>query len=325
MPAFADEPATAPASAVAPEPTAPPKLPLAGSIAPLPPAATVQEGLRFDAEEKAILGGIKNGVPQLTDAGLFVLLRHAAIMPQVDGDQPGAPRPFDYYQLVDNPTRYVAEPVSVSLRVFKLAKLTSENGLDSSPRWPKDKPVWKLEGVDLTVVNKKVTKKPIILLSIQDPTPLIGEPDKGDTYSGQGRLIEANALFYKVFRHESSGSENRPPEETNYPVLVVWQLAPQSSMMGKAFPWVWTAAIASLTILIVLYFVLRKQTTRIKKDTTSSGTRVGFGGYKPYRDIEEPKPVQPPPRVDGEVDSELQAAAEQFRKERRDNGADNPR
>lgn len=279
---------------------------------PLPPAKSLREGLKFDAAEETILSAIYDRNRSISDGALYVLLRRALALPQLNERQYESElSQISYDSLMDRPKQYRGTPIRLTVRVSRVDKWTPGKQFRPHARWPKGKPIWWIGGLDLT--GKQPSKKDIILLSVVDPTPWLGQPDQPDGSYSVGRFLDVAGLFYKVYDDMSKGTEKYPSQLRSYPVIVAWQVGRGEVPGEGSGNWMWWAGAITMAIMIGLFFYFRRNASRIRRDT---GT-VGFRNYHPLRDVsaEEGKGDQPP--VDGEVDPALREAAERFKKEKK--------
>lgn len=285
----------------------------APDTAPLPRAANIREGLRLDWAESMILQGVRDDSSQFIDNGLYVLLRRAACLPELNQAQYDSLSHINTDELMDAPATYRARPLRLSMRVYKVDKKWPGADFPTSPRWPRDKPIWWVGGADFT------SKRQIIVLSLDDPSPVLGEPET--TQDGgkvlmypMGPRLEVAGLFYKVYQDMSVGGERNPPALMSYPVIVGWQVG-RTSLPSGGIDYMWFAALVSLAILAALFFVFRRRASQAKKATPN----VGWGDYRPLRD-DAAAPSEKTSQADNpdvqQVDPALREAAERFRKER---------
>lgn len=287
------------------------------NTSPLPMAASVAEGLQLDAAERIILDAVKDRSRNLTDSGLYVLLRRAIALPPLDAAHFDTLSTFNTEQLLTSPERFRGLPLRLAVRVYKVQEWTPGVEFRMQPRWPRERKIWCILGQDYT--GKRPTRKDIVVLSVVDPRPLLGDPDKSEAggtvalYS-VGRYLELAGVFYKVYGAMSLGNSKVPPAMTNYPVVVAWQVG-KSEAGPDSMQWMWTAATLSLAALIFLFFFFRHRAKQAK----IANPRVGFRGYRPMREEEPPPPEHKPPadEADQEVDPALREAAERYRKEKR--------
>lgn len=313
------------ASAPAPEPasgaTSRPTTGATSQIdrSPLPTAKNLREGLKLDYAEQTILDATRDHTRNIVDNGLFVLLRRAAGLPELNERQfDAALSQINYDSLMDHPDKYRAMPLKLNLRVYRVEKWTSGKQFRSSPRWPKDRPIWWIGGIDFT--GKQPAKRDVVVLSIVDPTPLLRAADPAGPNQAEGvykysvgRVLEVAGLFYKVYDAMSEGSENYPPRMMSYPVVVAWQVGGAAEASGGGTQWMLVAAAISLALLIGLFFYLRKN---VKKVRNESGN-VGFRNYRPLREVEAGEDTAAPePPAEGDIDPALRDAAQRFKKEK---------
>jgi len=300
-----ESPATTPAIAFSPPDTAP-----------LPPSATVKEGLRYDEAEQAILAATKDHIGNISDSGLYVLLRRAVALPQLEGPRYKALSTINADELLDRPAAFRGTPVRLLVGVYKVQEWTSgaKGQFHISPRWPRERKIWWIGGTDYT--GETPSRRRIVVLSVVDPRPLLGEPLKidaeGAAVYGVGRYLDMAAIFYKVYDDMSVGNEKSPPTKMSYPVFVAWQAQPTNTG-SDPMQWMWIAGAVSLAALIGLFFFFRQKAKQAK----ISNPNVGFRNYRPLREAEPALTKEAPTVKEEPVDPALREAVERFQKDQK--------
>ena len=230
-------------------------------------------------KERIAITDVSDNVRTLDETGFYILLGHAGKMRRLSAEEfDSLSRPGEEL-LLQRPALFRAQPVRVKMRVFQAFKISVGKGLSASRHWPPDKPVWRLQG--LSVVPRDVMPRDLVVFSVEDPTPLLGEPDKitrdgSMEYYGTGRRLDLAAIFYKV--HLDIDRENNP---RNYPVLFAWQLSGQSNGESGQFPKAVVYILGTLLVLLVGFVVLKRYLRQIRRIDAANAPRT----YRPLRDL----------------------------------------
>ena len=305
LPAGAEAPVTAAAPATAP---AEGRVTARSNIS--------EAAIEMSDSERTALGAVRDRNTQLAETGFFMLLARAAKMETLSDRRLQDVESPSYPNLMAHPARYRAQPVRMTINVFTSEKLqpTPGGAFPVSSYWPKDKPVWYLTGLNAPL--KIDPKQPVMVYSTADPTPVLGTPVKSNAdahvYALPGRRVNVVGLFYKL---RTAPSEDEG--ERDYPVLLVWQVS--GSGGGGALGSGGTTTIAGLMVavlvlVLLLGFIMLRRRVSQQKASRPDGPR-----YKPLRDVARDE-HEPEVEEAGEVDPLLKQAAEQYQKERQDDG-----
>jgi hypothetical protein len=237
--------------------------------APTAPATSmpVAQQIVPTAQEKAVLDAVQDRTERFDKDGLFAMLNLASRAPQLglpqwsDQDRPA------YANLVTNPVRYRATPLVMRVRVVLVTKLQSGAGLEFSPTWPADRPVWELDCVEADTPFQK--DKPLRVYSLVDPAAYIGEPteagERGRRVYPTGPEVRIAALFYRL-RHEPDSTAKLHDR----PELVAWQISRALSSstgeggittgLGKS-----TGVIVLAVATIGLYYITKRRAAKARQ------------------------------------------------------------
>ena len=292
------------------------------------PVGSIADRIAPTAVERTVLDAVLDGTQQRFDeTGLYVMLGLAGRAPTLELiewhelDRPA------YGNLLADPAHYRAKPFRAKVRIFHVRKLQSGAGLGFNQFWPKDRPIWQIDCIWTDEPNEK--EKPIIIYSVADPTPLIGQPDGVDAQNrqtyGRGRDLRIAALFYKVtYERQGSGSAFR-----QYPVAMAWQLSRLVTWKGTG-QWS-TQSLTQLGLLLVLvilmgggFYYTRRRLAKLRKQNKDSARTYRPLRFETDRDpddgpagtAESDRDRQDEEVLDGPVDPELTAAVEEFLQER---------
>ncbi|MFB3893131.1 MAG: hypothetical protein ACE15C_14030 [Phycisphaerae bacterium] len=286
------------------------------AILPLPPAQSVEDGLKYDQDEKEILAAVRDHTRQLTDSGLYVLLRRAASLPQLDAGSLASLNQISGTSLMNSPEKYRGEPLHMTMRVYKMRPWTPGVEFKFNDRWPKDKPIWWMAGLEGTYKNKDA--KRIVVLSLVDPKLALGEEDKpgesGEYIYNSGRQIDLAGIFYKTYSDQPASSQGTTAPMQDFPVIVAWQVERSGSIFGST-PWYWWVIFAGVSVLIVIGIVFFGN--RLKASLRGGRGDRRFQSFR-HKRVEEARQaalLADEQKVE-EVDQALKEAAEQFKKDK---------
>ena len=314
LPTTQTEPAASPASA-----------PPVRLVGPLPAAKTLEEGLDYTEVERTLLEVVRDakpGAPAAERPGscLFLLLRRAKALPQLDAEQFGSLERPSFRNLLSEPSRYRGRAIRYAVRVNRVRKLAPGKGLPFSRWWRRSESIWQMDCIDGT--GKYPGERPLRIYTHLDPTKLLGKAEKlADEwrYGKEGKLINVAAIFLKVFTAEVAKAEPPRPTERDYPCMVAWQIQRPSSGGYTAAP-IPPLLVLMLVILILLAaaFWWVKRCSRIRREAEENARRaLRVTGQEQNEPADEPEEGQ-------QVDPMLKAAAEQYRKEHPDEQTDRP-
>ncbi|MFP3937058.1 MAG: hypothetical protein ACLFVW_01860 [Phycisphaerae bacterium] len=275
-------------------------------------AESVEEGLTFSDQQQEVISTVQDHTGELVQPALYLMLRHTASLPELSAEKMADLASPGYGNLLEYPSRYRARPVRRRIYPKVVRKLTPDKGLGRSRYWPGDRPVWRIDGLNAT--GESAINEPVVVLSVVDPTALLGEPT---SVSEDGRMVydpnftvEVAGVFYKVWTTESRGDEHIESKKTDYPVLLAWQLKHVSGGASKLAGDTLQALIMFLAValMLILFFYMRRKS----RDQTPARYH-----YRPRRKTQSPNG----PETE-EVDPELRAAAEATRDHRTEDDAD---
>ncbi len=280
-------------------------------LAPPPPgeAESVAEGLDWSEAERAILGAIEDFEPQIADEALGMILRRAKRLEDLPASQLSDLDHPAYKNLLERPGRYRGEAVRLVLYLAYVKKLLpGEVNLSESRWWPSDKPIWRLDGFGADTPYP--ADEPLRIFSVVDPASIISVPQAAQADEEIEYLrtpaIEVAAVFYKVYTDLSRGDPDRLPTQRNYPVLVAWDIKHADLPGREPTDTGGTAGPTSIVLIVAvtlaaLFIVLKLRARRRGRPSPRTAPRGGAGG--------------PPSSGPDQVDPNLRAAAEQYRKE----------
>ena len=255
---------------------------------------------------------------------LFVMLSKTAALPPLTEEQfEELDRPA-YKGLVSDPDRYVrlpVRPIRVAVRVVRVERLLSGKGMPRSEHWPADKPVWQIQC--LYAEARTPLEQPLTVLSTVDPTGLLPKPSEEGEEDGvpyveyrytdpscrQLPLLEPAGIFYKTRKDKDRSPEKK---ERDYPIVLAWQLArPAQGKSGTG--WVLGAILAGILVLAAaLFWFLQRSIRGIRKSRELMATHRALHD-RPKRPEDEAGAEDD---KSSEIDPELRAAVEQYRKEK---------
>ena len=292
---------------------------------PLPPAKTIDEGLKYTDVEKIILGAVRDAtdktpVHQHKDKALFVLLRRAAAMPKPTADQLDALDRPSYQNILARPARYRGEAVRYIVRVCRSRRLSPGRNLARSAWWPKDADVWEVDCIDGE--GKYPGDRPLRIYCPFDPAAILGKGTQKDgdvIYDLPGKRVELAAIFFKVFAARPERQAQGMPDELLYPCLVAWHMK-QTSQAGSARPGIiqLTVIIVILVLMVAAFVFVKRRSSRARAATQRR--------YRPLRKetMDESEHIREKTDHDEpvDVDPALKAAAEEYRQEHPNNAKD---
>lgn len=263
---------------------------------PIDVAADVEQALRLSDREKQILASVRDGNSQLDEAGLYVTLRRAAMLPvgQATLDKADSV-PVD--NLLARPERYRGQLIRMDVRVWRVQKWQSE--LTPTIWWGR-RPIWRL---DCTIRgagrDDPSAGVPVMLLLTQLPEGY----REGEFRTGPSARVAG--LFYKTVQLRKDGPQGEgSPESRLYAVLAGNALyASQGSDAGDGLlssPM--TYIIAGLLLLMVVGFIFARRMAARRP-------------VRPWRQYASPQTGESQELADGPVDEELARQVRQFQQE----------
>lgn len=284
---------------------------------------SLADRLAYTDIEKTVIDATRDGVRQIDETGLYVML---GVADRARGNLQLDPEEWSqldrpaYTSLLAEPKRWRGHPLQATAAIFRVTKMMSGKELNYSDFWPKDRTVWRLDGV--MGDDQAAHGRPIIIFSVVNPSEYLGAGKPGEaegqTEYKRGPLIRAAAIFYKDLI-----DTDRDGAERHYPVMMAWQLSggdavlvPLGSSNGL------TGRLAPVVILLVImaggFYFLRRRITQLRKQG-SQGPK-----YRPLRDEIVPAAAADggEDSLDGHVDPALAAAVEQYLHEKGHDEAD---
>jgi hypothetical protein len=285
------------------------------------PVKPIAQRITLTEEEKTVLDDLQDRTDQFDEAPLYVMFAVAARAPHLepidwhDLDQPA------YVNVVADPNRYRAAPLRMEVKVFQVSKLQAGAGLSFRPGiWPGNRPVWRMDCLQTDTPYEK--NKPLRVYSVVDPEPYIGQEDEKDSHNirsyNRGRRVRIAALFFKLYRTR----EEQSGELRDYPELIAWQIGRTVSSLRDSGGVGGLAHFLPLLLLIVAlaagFYFTRRRLAKLKQDSAGLGARYRPLRYQAEGPSGDDRGRQGPDgreQVDGPVDPDLAAAAEEFLRE----------
>ncbi len=304
-----------------------------------PPLTRLQDLLRLTPEEQDAYSVALSRPAQLDEPALTLWMDRVSRMPQLGPEQLAALDRPAIPNLAAYPQRYAGVPLRLEVYVFRVIRWEAGREFTPTKWWPASRgAIWRIDC--LNAASPTPYDEPVYVLAPFDPRPLLGKPAEvlGDDefrYEAR-RKIGLAGVFYKTFRDRAEEGEFR-----YYPVVLAWQMEARGGRGAGPLSDQRLMLILGFVLLLVFAFVLlRAKLKRPAPEPVASADPAARWGpkYRPLRDLadeaagqpgrEPPKPPPPPPEEDpGEVDPDLKAAAEQYRREHGDDGdgAEHPR
>ena len=116
----------------------------------MPALESIADRVKLTKMDKTVLDATRDGSRQIDDSGLYVMLSVAA---RARDDLQLDPQQWDqldrpaYLSLQADPGHYRARPLQMTLLISRMTKLKPGDGLSYNPSWPKDRTVWRLDGL----------------------------------------------------------------------------------------------------------------------------------------------------------------------------------
>jgi hypothetical protein len=336
--------AAAPAGPADGEPKAPPAAGGAGTqpaesgisvtISGAPAAATTAAKVRSIADrltitdmDRTVLDAVRDDTKQIDETGLYVglgIAARAAGNVQLDPQEWSQLDRPAYVSLLAEPKLWRARPLQATASIFRVTKLMSGEGLNYSDFWPKERTVWRMDGVLPGNNDQPDPERPIIILSVVNPAEFLGlgEPgtDKAEMEYKRGPQIRVAAIFYKDLIDNERNDTDRNGAVRAYPVIMAWQLGRTDMSFavsgGKGDGLLTRLAPAAILLIVLVggFYLLRRRMTPKRQDGGVQGPR-----YQPLRGAGttagSPRDAAVNPE-DVYVDPELAAAVEQYRHEK---------
>ena len=276
--------------------------------------ATVEETLTISERDKQVLLKSKDGTRTVEEPGFYLLMSRVAGLPQLSEAEWSRLDSPAVANLTKFPNRYRYAPVRLTMRVYRIVKLTVEKGtITGGPYWPVDKPIYAIHGVNAEADAEHQYNEPLVVYSPVLPPEL---PEKrvvdGDqTDFASGPTYRLAGVFYKVIETMDEGSPDGKRYWREYPVVLGWQWHREKARLGETGAnQVLSGIIVLGCVLAVALFVMFKRRAKAAKGPKGQG--VSFGDYTPLRDLEAERDGV---EVEEPVDDALVDAAKTYRDE----------
>ena len=285
---------------------------------------TVDEGLDLGDANRDSYEVAFDRIRQLDESALTMWLQRISRMPDLSKEQFGLDRP-SIENIMRNPKDYKGRAIAVDTYALRVWKWMPNEDFNATRWWNIHAgPLWQVDCLHADA--QYPGEAPIFVICTFDPTPILGKPDRigneGELLyplqSGYQPKYRLAGVFYKLYETRDKDGRTR-----QFPVLLVWQMnraGGRDNVTGPGgMPGTRHALIiVSVLVLAFAFIYLKKKASRTKR-----GDRPG-PEYRPLRG--EDLPVQPaagpslPPDdeddEDDQVDPQLKAASEQYRKEK---------
>jgi hypothetical protein len=280
---------------------------------------TIADRLAITDMERTVLDAVRDGIRQIDETGLYVglgIAARAAGNVQLDPDEWSQLDRPAYVSLLAEPKLWRGRPVQATVSIFRVTKLMSGDGLNYSDFWPKDHPVWRMDGV--LSDGPVAADQPIIVFSVVNPAEFLGlgQPGSGkaEMEYKKGPRVRVAAIFYKDLTDNERNDNDRKGAVRLYPIVMAWQLSrgdeffaryagPPDGLMTRLAP-----VVILLAAMAGGFYLLRRRMTQMRQ------SRIQGSRYQSLRSQATPggardAPVNP---ADAHVDPELAAALEQY-------------
>ena len=277
------------------------------------------DAIELGPMERIALGAVRDRTRGLDETAFHMLMGHIATLSPLPAEELEAlPRPA-VPKLLSDPARFRGRAIRLKLHVSAAQKILPGQGISPTPYWPKDRPFWQLSCVN--AVAQYPGDEPVVVIATAEPTflprPTKTTPDGSKLYVGLGPTIELAGVFYKVCLAKSVGDKDVPSQWRDYPVVLAWQVqtaarAPAKPTGSTAGPRFWSM-ILIIGGMAIAFFFLKRNVRRQHQPSR-----------QPFQFDEPTDEQKPPARQDGQVDPDLAKALEDYRKEQRGNGKNDP-
>jgi len=198
------------------------------------------------------------------------------------------------------------------------------SGTDHEPDlvWPIGRERWMIRCLD---ADGEV-QQPMLVVSLVDPAPLLHKPlsdaeEPVQVFNAAIAPLELAGVFYKVFEARESGTPEHPARAMPraYPLIIAWQLGipADKSAAPSAVPMTMAGAIIiALVALLVAFLFLARHIRRTGRRPGGRGGPLWTDRYRSLRDITQDNLPADERHEADEVDPQLKAAVEDWRKER---------
>ncbi len=302
-------------------------LALAGGVAygsDEPPAETPREAvdriLVLTDDEQDALDVAQTRKQDYEETALYIMLNRACQLPQLPPEQFAQLQRPPYRSLLAHPERYVGQPIRMTVLVSTVFKETSGTDHEPDLLWPSGRERWMIRCLDAD----GDMQQPMLVVSLVDPAPLLHKPlsdadEPVQVFNAAIAPLELAGVFYKVFEARESGTPEHPAPVAprRYPLIIAWQLgvvADRPAAPG-AVPMTMAGAIFIAVIaLLVAFLFLARHIRRTRRRSGGRGQPLWSDRYRPLRDLTQDR-LGDDEREADEVDPQLKAAVEDWRKE----------
>jgi len=296
-----------------------------------PPAETPREAvdriLVLTDDEQDALDVAQTRKQDYEETALYMMLNRAAQLPQLPREQFAQLQRPPYRSLLDHPGRYAGQPVRLTVLVSTVFKETSGTHHDPDLLWPRGRERWMIRCLD---ADGEV-QQPMLVVSLVDPAVLLHKPlsdadEPVQEFNAAIAPLELAGVFYKVFEARESGTPEHPAPASPrpYPLIIAWQLGVPADKPAApgVVPMTMAGAIFIAVIALLVAFVfLARHIRRTRRRPGGWGGPLWPDRYRPLRDVTQDTPGDDEREAD-EVDPQLKAAVEDWRKEHPEEKAD---
>ena len=319
---------------------APPPSPTTAPSGQAAPFATVREGLALSKVEQGHYDVAFTRERQLDESAMTMWMQRVRRLPQLSRAQQKEMEQPSVQSLRTEPERYKGRAVRLTVHPLQVWRWEPHKNFVATQWWGVgDGSIWRINAIDASAAKPET--RPLILLCAFDPATVLGKPkkigDRGEGLYPIAKPHEIVGVFYK--RHQVNDRTGKLGE---FPVVMVWQMR-REGLGIEITPWgnpKHTVILGMILVLVFGYIFLRSK-LRPKRGQVPS--HLGTPRYQPLREpapraegekkqVPAPSPGDAPPGggppgggpEDDGGDSQLKAAAEQFRKgqETDDDGTD---
>ena len=275
---------------------------------------SMADRLAITGMEKTVLDAVRDGSRQIDETGLYVglgIAARAAGNIQLNPDEwPQLDRPA-YVSLLAEPKLWRGRAVQTTVSIFRVTKLMSGDGLNYSDFWPKDHPVWRMDGV--LSDGPAAADQPIMIFSVVNPGEFLGRGQPGagkaEMEYTKGPRVRVAAVFYKDLI-----DTDRKGAVRLYPIVMAWQLSrgDESFASYAGPPDGLLTRLAPVVILLAAmaggFYLHRRRMTQMRQ------SRIQGSRYQSLRSQATSGGARDAPAdpADRHVDPELAAALEQY-------------
>ena len=279
-----------------------------------PPFATIEEGLALGDVEKGHYEVALERRKQLDESALTMWLDRVRRFPKLSADQVDDLDLPSVKNLLTSPRRYAGQAFRLNVYPRRVTKWDPGKGFTPTKWWTvQDGAIWRIGATNAEARDPDA--EPIFILCPFDPAAVLGKPSQvgpqGELLYFRPRKCTLAGVFYKVYQDHDENGELR-----DYPVMMVWQIGPAEG--GKSAVgawWKYLLPFPALLILLIGFAFVRSKVRRNRLD------RRGRARYHPLRDLSQGEAPENKSRAGtdesaAQIDPELKAAAEQYRKEK---------